>query len=70
MTCEKLAKAEAKSLGALASTLQAIGQSTGAFRVTGTVNASGVVKYDSAHPEEASLTWLAKETCGVSIFGM
>ncbi len=70
MPCERLAKAEAKNMGTLAATLQALGQSTGALRVTGMVNASGVVKYDTAEPEQASVAWLAKETCGVSIFGM
>jgi len=70
MPCERLARAEAQNMGPLAATLQALGQSTGALRVTGSVNASGVVKYDTAQPEQASLSWLAKETCGVSIFGM
>ncbi len=70
MPCERLARAEAKNMGPLAATLQAFGQSTGALRVTGAVNASGVVKYDTAQPDEASVAWLAKETCGVSIFGM
>jgi hypothetical protein len=68
--CERFAKAEAKKVGPLTQVLQALGQSTGAVRVTGSVNASGVVKYDSAAPNDASVTWLAKETCGVSIFGM
>lgn len=70
MTCERLARAEAKNMGALAQTLQAFGQTTGLLRVTGTVNASGIVKYDTAKPEDASVSWLAKETCGLSIFGL
>jgi len=70
MACEKLARAEAKNMGPLVATLQALGERTGVLRVTGAVNASGVVKLDTAQPEEASVTWLAKETCGVSIFGM
>jgi serine/threonine-protein kinase len=70
LPCERLAREEAKNLGPVASTLQALGQTTGALRVTGVVNASGIVKYDTAEPQEASLTWLAKEACGVSIFGM
>lgn len=69
IACEKIAKAEAKNMGPLVQTLQALGQTTGALRVYGTVNASGVIKYDTAEPEEASITWLAKETCGVSLFG-
>ncbi len=67
--CERLARAEAKNMGPLVATLQALGQSTGALRVTGQVNASGAVKLDTAALEEATVTWLAKETCGVSIFG-
>jgi serine/threonine-protein kinase len=70
LTCAALARAEAKKLGPLVQTLQAIGQSTGALRVVGNVNVSGVVTYDTASPEDASVTWTAKETCGVSIFGL
>ena len=67
--CERLARAEAKNMGPLVATLQALGQSTGALRVTGQVNASGALKLDTAALEETNVTWLAKETCGVSIFG-
>lgn len=70
LTCERLAQAEAKAHSPTAAALQALGQATGALRVTGNVNASGVIKYDTAEPSEASVTWVAKETCGVSIFGM
>jgi hypothetical protein len=68
--CEKLARAEAKTMGPLAATLQDLAHASGALRVTGTVNASGVVKYDTAQPDDASVTWLAKETCGLSVFGL
>lgn len=67
--CERFARAEAKNMGPLVATLQALGQSTGALRVTGQVNASGALKLDTAALEETNVTWLAKETCGVSIFG-
>jgi serine/threonine-protein kinase len=70
MSCERLAASEAKRMGPLAETIQVFGEVTRAIRVTGTVNASGTVKYDTANPTEARLTWLAKETCGVSFFGM
>lgn len=70
MTCATLARAEAQKMGTLVQALQTIGEATGALRVTGTLNASGAVKYDTADPEDASVTWLAKETCGVSIFGL
>lgn len=69
LPCETLAKAEAKNIGPLAAAIQSFGEATGAFRVTGVVNASGVLKYDTAIPEDASVTWLARETCGLSIFG-
>ncbi len=70
LACERLARTEAKNMGPLVATLQAFGEKTGALRVTGAVNASGVVKFDTAQPDAASVAWLAKETCGVSIFGM
>lgn len=70
MPCERLVSAEAKRLGTWTATLQALGEATRALRVTGTVNASGLVKFDTASPKEGGVTWLAKETCGVSIFGM
>lgn len=70
VACEKIVRAEAKNMGKIVATLQALGQKTGALRVTGSVNAAGVVRVDTADLDQASLTWLAKETCGVSIFGM
>src|SRR5262249_21624293 len=39
------------------------------IRSSGTFKASGVVKYDTSAPDDASLEWLTKETCGVSISG-
>jgi hypothetical protein len=54
----------AKGTGPFKSTLGAIG-----IKVTGSVNAAAAVTYDSTAPADASLTWIAKETCGVSLFG-
>ncbi|MBX3228070.1 MAG: serine/threonine protein kinase [Labilithrix sp.] len=68
--CEKLARMEAKTMGSFVQMLQAFGESTGALRIRGEVNASCAVKYDSADPDATSVTWLAKETCGLSIFGL
>ncbi len=68
--CERLARAEAQKAGPLAATLLALGHSTGALKVTGTVNASGIVHADTAEPGASTLTWLARETCGLSIFGL
>lgn len=70
LSCEKLVRAEAKSLGPIASALQDIAHRTGAARVTGTANASGLVKYDSKIPDEAAITFVTREACGLSIFGM
>ena len=64
--CDKLATLA----GGVAAFVQSLGQTTGAFGLNGTLNVSGVVKYDSASPEDAAMTWLAKESCGVSIFGL
>ena len=60
----------AKGLGGPVSFVQALGQATGALRVPGTVHLSGVVKSDSATPTDATVSWLARESCGVSIFGL
>jgi serine/threonine-protein kinase len=65
--CDRIAKASGGLAGSVASALDATG---GAIRLTGNVNLNGVVKWDSAAPDESSVTWLAKESCGVSIFGM
>jgi serine/threonine protein kinase len=70
IACEKLARAEAKSLGPLAAALQDLAHTTGVARVTGTANASGLVKYDSRTPDGGTLTFVTRETCGLSIFGM
>jgi hypothetical protein len=67
--CDRLAHAEAKQAGALATLLKSLGQPATALRVFGQVNAQGVVKYDTAAPEDVSMTWLSKDTCGLSIFG-
>jgi hypothetical protein len=69
ISCEKLARAEAKSLGPIAAAIQDIARATGVARVTGTANASGVVKYDTKALDEATTTLVAKEACGLSIFG-
>ena len=68
--CEKLARAEAKSMGPIAAALQDIAHATGAARVTGTAQGSGIVKYDSKTPDSGSLTFMTREACGLSIFGL
>jgi hypothetical protein len=70
IACERIARAGAENAGPLASGLLALGQSTGALRVKGTLNASGTVHFDTAAPRAASVAWLTREACGVSIFGM
>jgi hypothetical protein len=67
--CEKLARAEANKLGTIVEALQDLAHKTGAARVTGTANASGLFRYDTKTPRDVGLTWTTKETCGVSLFG-
>jgi hypothetical protein len=69
ISCEKLAKAEAKSLGPVAAAIQELARSTGAARVTGKAEASGIVKYDTKTPDVATTSLVTKEACGLSIFG-
>lgn len=70
MSCEKLAKAEAKSLGPIAAAIQDVAHATGAARVTGTAQGSGIVKYDTKTPDTATTTVMTHEACGLSIFGL
>jgi hypothetical protein len=69
LQCAALARAEAKSMGTIASTLQELAHATGAARVTGTAHAEGIVRYDTRTPDDASFTITAKDSCGISIFG-
>ncbi|MDB4939409.1 MAG: hypothetical protein JWP87_6381, partial [Labilithrix sp.] len=68
--CDKLAKAEAKSMGPIAAAIQEIAHNTGAARVTGTAHASGLVKYDTKTPDDGTMTVVTREACGLSIFGL
>ncbi len=68
--CEKLVRAEAKSLGPLAAALQELAHNSGAARVTGSAVASGIVKYDTKTPDDATSTLVTRETCGLSLFGL
>ncbi len=70
IACEKLARAEAKALGPVALAVEDLARATGALRVTGTANASGLARYDSKTLDDASLTYVTRETCGLSLFGM
>ena len=69
--CAQLARAEAKTMGSFASMLAALGTSpTSLVHLNGNVNASVTVKWDSGDPDATDIDWVARETCGVSIFGM
>ena len=70
ISCEKLARAEAKSMGPIAAAIQDIAHATGAARVTGTAHGAGVVKYDTKTPDTATMTLVTREACGLSIFGL
>ena len=68
--CERLVRAEARSMGPIAAALQELAHSSGAARVTGAAIASGIVKYDTASPDEVTSTLVTRETCGLSLFGL
>lgn len=68
--CERLVRAEVKSWGTFAATLQEIVQRTGAVKVTGSAYAAGTFSWDSRAPEDAALTFTTRESCGLSIFGL
>jgi serine/threonine-protein kinase len=70
ISCEKLVRSQAKSLGPIAVALQDLARSSGAARVTGTAQASGLVKYDTKSPDTATATMITREACGLSIFGL
>ncbi|HSO37020.1 MAG TPA: serine/threonine-protein kinase [Labilithrix sp.] len=70
LPCERLVRAEARSMGPIAAALQELAHTSGAARVTGTANASGLVKYDTKTPDEATSTLVTRDTCGLSLFGL
>lgn len=70
LACSDFARAEAKKLGPLAATIQEIAHKTGAVRVTGNAQASGIVKYDTKSPDDATVAFTTRETCGLSLFGL
>lgn len=67
--CDKIAKAEAKNIGPMALAIHEIAASTGLAKVTGTATATGLVKYDTKTPDDATLTFTTRDTCGIQIFG-
>lgn len=69
IACEKLVRAEANKMGPIIEAIQDLAHKTGAARVTGTANASGLLRYDTKTPDDVGLTWTTKDTCGVSLFG-
>ena len=67
--CATLTRAKPETMGSFATMMTALGQVVAGLKVTGNVALSASVKYDTADPSSTSVTWLAKETCGLSIFG-
>jgi hypothetical protein len=67
--CATLARAEAKTMGNFGQMLAALGQAVSPVRIVGAVNATCALQWDSGKPDETSITWVARETCGLSIFG-
>jgi hypothetical protein len=70
ISCDKLARAEAKSLGPFAAALHDVAHATGVARVTGTAQGSGLVEYDTKTPDQGALTFVTHDACGLSIFGL
>lgn len=68
--CSTLARAEATKMGPIVEAIQDIAHKTGAARVTGTANASGLFRYDTTRPTDVSMTWTTREACGLSLFGL
>jgi hypothetical protein len=68
--CDKLVRAEARTWGPLAKTLQELAHATGAARVTGTAHATGVVTYDTKAPDDARVSFTTRSACGLSLFGL
>jgi serine/threonine-protein kinase len=69
IACEKLARAEATKMGPIVEAIQDLAHKTGAARVTGSANASGLFRFDTKNPHDIGLTWTTKDTCGLSLFG-
>lgn len=67
--CADLIRQEAEKMGKLVSLVQDIAQSTGAARVSGNVEASGIFEFDSQNPGNAALTLKAENACNFSLFG-
>lgn len=67
--CADLIRQEAEKMGKLVSLVQDIAQSTGAARVSGNVEASGIFEFDSQNPGAAALTLRADNACSFSLFG-
>jgi hypothetical protein len=67
--CATLARAEAKTMGNFGQMLTALGQALRPVAIVGAVNATCAVQWDSGKPDETSITWVTRETCGLSIFG-
>ena len=69
LPCATLARAEAKTMGTFGAMLTALGQVPGVPKLLGNVSATVSVKWDSAAPDTTDIEWIARETCGLSIFG-
>ena len=67
--CDRIVKAEATKIGPMAAALHEIAAATGVAKVTGNATATGLVKYDTHTPDDATLTFTTRDTCGLSIFG-
>lgn len=69
LPCADLVRNEAKKMGTFVSLVQDLAESTGFSRVTGHIDASGIIEFDSTHPDQAVVSIDAKNACNLSLFG-
>ena len=69
LPCNTLTRAKSETMTNFATMMGALGQAVTGISVRGNISLSASLKYDTSDPKATSVTWLAKETCGLSIFG-
>lgn len=69
ISCATLTRAQSNTMGSFTAMMGALGQAVTGLKPIGNVSLSASLKYDTSDPSATSVTWLAKETCGLSIFG-
>jgi serine/threonine-protein kinase len=67
--CDRLARAQAETMGPIAVGLRDIARAVNVARVTGTVVAEGTFTFDSRTPSKGNTTLTAREDCALSLLG-